>query len=117
MGYKHPKFMFRELTSEEIAEWMAFYKLEPFGHKVEWMRAAMIAQVIANSNRGKRGKRFKLEDFMPDDPKPKQGPQTVAEQLEALKKIAKVVNKRELKLGNKRQKRGMRRWPQVDSET
>jgi len=44
---------------------MAFYELEPFGEDMDWLKFAMLCSLIANVNTGKRGKKFKAEDFMP----------------------------------------------------
>lgn len=55
------------MSSREFAEWMAYFRLEPFGEaRADW-RAAMLAALIANVNRDpKRGKPFRIADFMPE---------------------------------------------------
>jgi len=54
------------MDSGELAEWMVFYQLEPFGDKVADYRQAQTTCVIANSNRDKNKKPtpFVPEDFM-----------------------------------------------------
>lgn len=49
------------------------------------MRAALICSVIANANRGKRGKKYGPKDFMPKKRK-RQTPQQMLEHVKALNK-------------------------------
>ena len=65
MGYAHPDVLLQELDSYQIAEWMAYAQLEPFGEQEAFWRSGMTASTIANVNRGKNTKAFKPEDFMP----------------------------------------------------
>lgn len=44
---------------------MAFSILEPFGTDAENLGHAITASTIANINRGKNDKPYKVEDFMP----------------------------------------------------
>jgi len=60
------------IDSRELAEWMAFYGIEPFGGVRGDLQAGVIASTIANVNKGKRGKAFTPGDFMPLMKKPKQ---------------------------------------------
>jgi len=53
------------LDSAELTEWMAFEKITgPLGRRRNDIQAATIAATIANSNRGKKGKKFKMTDFL-----------------------------------------------------
>ncbi len=54
-----------ELSDAELQEWMAFYRLEPFGEERADLRAGIVAATVANANRGKRGRVLKPTDFMP----------------------------------------------------
>jgi|SRR5688500_10845477 len=58
----------QEVSSREFIEWMAYYRLEPFGELRSDLRNGITASVIANVNRDKKRKPkpFKAEDFMPD---------------------------------------------------
>jgi len=76
---------------------MAFYSIEPFGEQRADLRAAIVASVIANSNRGKNQKPFKPEDFMPFKEAPPKKPQTLAEQQAAFKTLSRVLPKRQRK--------------------
>jgi hypothetical protein len=56
------------MSSEEFGEWQAFYKMEPFGARADYVGFAMVACAIVNSTyRGKDAKMYKVEDFMPKD--------------------------------------------------
>ena len=50
--------------ARELAEWQAFYRLEPWGSGEDEFRAAMIASTIANGQRKKGQRAFKPKDFM-----------------------------------------------------
>ncbi len=56
----------REMSREELTEWIAFSQLEPFGTEFDEYRSALIASVIAevNRNRKKRGKPYSPREFM-----------------------------------------------------
>lgn len=58
-----------EITGEELAHWIAFYEVNPFGLDRGDLQAGIIASTIANVNSKKT---FQPKDFMPDfDRKPK----------------------------------------------
>lgn len=53
------------LGSAELTEWMAFERMTgPLGRRRQDIQAATIAATIANSQRGKRGRKFKMQDFL-----------------------------------------------------
>jgi hypothetical protein len=54
------------MSSYDIAEAIAFERIEPFGEYREDLRAALIASTIANCNRSSKSKPFSLSDFMLD---------------------------------------------------
>lgn len=57
--------MTREMTSAQITEWMAFYRMEPFGvDRLEYL-LGMFMTMFANANRKKGKKAPKQEQFMP----------------------------------------------------
>jgi hypothetical protein len=56
------------MSSSEFSEWLAFAELEPFGWQAEFMGHAQTAATIANVNRGKDDKPYKVTDFMPKEP-------------------------------------------------
>jgi hypothetical protein len=61
--------LLRELSSQELTEWGAFYQLEPWGYRPEMWRAGLVSSSIYNVNRPKRtSKIMKAEDFIPKEP-------------------------------------------------
>lgn len=88
--------MLRELDSRQIAGWMAYFSVEPFGEHAAYWRAGVIAATIANVNRGKRQRAYKPEDFMPPEPKLKREPQTPEEMALVLRRAHKAARKRGL---------------------
>lgn len=75
------------MTSEEFADWMAFYHLQPFGLYREDLRAAIVANVMANIH-AKKGHSFTPKDFMPkfttDEARPAMTADEIAEKIKAL---------------------------------
>lgn len=56
--------MTREMTSAQITEWMAFYRMEPFtADRIEYLFGQLM-YMYAMANRGK-GKKPKPDQFMP----------------------------------------------------
>lgn len=56
--------MLGRIDSRELAEWMAFYRIDPWGGQRTDIGAAVVASTVANVNRGK-GRSFTPSDFMP----------------------------------------------------
>ncbi len=54
--------MLSEISSEQFAEWAAYYELEPFGCEVEDQRTALQCATVANSFARSR---LTAIDFMP----------------------------------------------------
>lgn len=53
------------LSSAELTEWMAYENMSgPLGRRRQDIQSATIAATIANANRGKGGRKFKLSDFL-----------------------------------------------------
>lgn len=74
------------MTSAEIAEWMAYAQLEPFGEERADLRAGIIASTIANVHRDpkQRKKPYTAEEFMPKFERQEKSPQSVAEKIKAV---------------------------------
>ena len=65
----------REIDSRELTYWMAYYKVEPWGARMDDIRMGMIASTIANCNRDPKRKPdpFQPIDYIPwaqDRPEP-----------------------------------------------
>jgi hypothetical protein len=71
--------MLKRIPARMLLEWMAFYSLEPFGGDTAYLGHAITASTVANVNRGKGKKAFKVDDFMPKFERKK--PQTAEEQI------------------------------------
>jgi hypothetical protein len=56
--------MLDRISSLELAEWMIYYGIDPFGNERQDLQAGIIAATVANANAGK-GKAFQPIDFMP----------------------------------------------------
>lgn len=53
------------MGSYELTEWMAFERMTgPIGRRRFDIQAATVAATVANSNRGKGGRKFQLKDFL-----------------------------------------------------
>jgi hypothetical protein len=82
--------MLDALTASQMAEWEAFFKLEPFGTEMDNLRTGMICSTIMNAvtaifHDSKKGKphRYVPSDFFPDGEEKK--PQTAEEMAAKLK--------------------------------
>jgi len=57
--------MLARMDSREIAEWQAFYNLDPFGERRADLRAGIIASTNYNMLR-RKGRPKSVTDFIPD---------------------------------------------------
>lgn len=56
--------MLDTMSSNELTEWQAFFKIEPWGEdRADW-RSAQIAALIYTANKGKRSPKREVRDFM-----------------------------------------------------
>ena len=53
------------LTARELAEWMAYEMLEPFGAPAHAFNAGVVASTLGNVNRARDSEPFVPEDFTP----------------------------------------------------
>lgn len=82
--------MLSRMDSRELAEWAAYYSIEPFGEERDDLRAGIVASVIANVNRGKSSKVYEPQDFMPFSKKKT----SVRDEVMALKSFLLTKTKR-----------------------
>jgi hypothetical protein len=66
----------------EFAEWMAFYRLEPFGEQRADYRAALICKILADINTPKGKPRAKVSDFLLCFEREEQSDETMLMQVE-----------------------------------
>lgn len=57
--------MLERLNSVQITEWQAFFRLEPFGHNMDYYMLGQIASLLYNAYRGKGKSARKPMDFVP----------------------------------------------------
>jgi hypothetical protein len=59
------------ISSKELTEWIAFSAVEPFGGDADYLGSAIVAQTVANVNRSKGQRPYKVKEFLPKfDDKP-----------------------------------------------
>ena len=57
----------KRISSKEMTEWIAFFKLEPFGGHADDARFARLQCLLANIHRDpKKSRVFRPNQFMPD---------------------------------------------------
>lgn len=83
------EYLLKNISSRELTEWMVYYTIEPFGEERADLRAGIISSTVANVNRGKGGRTYKPQEFMPKFDKPKQ---TWQEQLKVVELLNKTFN-------------------------
>jgi hypothetical protein len=73
------------ISARELAEWRAYYELEPWDEMRGDLRNAMLMALLANINRKKGAQPFRPSDFMPDFERASAGPKEAMsdEQMEA----------------------------------
>lgn len=54
------------MGGSEFAQWRALYEVEGFGYRRMDMQFALLAVILANSNRDPHKSAFKFEEFIPD---------------------------------------------------
>lgn len=62
LGILHPDYLLDRLTSRQIAEWMAYFKVKPFGQDHTDYLVAQLTAVTFNANSRKKQK---TSDFLP----------------------------------------------------
>lgn len=56
--------LYQTISPTELAEWMVYDQLRPFGLERDDMLTAHICQTIVNINRGRNRPAYKLKDFI-----------------------------------------------------
>jgi hypothetical protein len=56
-----------EISSLEFSEWLAYYRLEPFGDERADLRSGIVASTVANAHRDpkRRHRPFEAREFLP----------------------------------------------------
>lgn len=76
------------LESYELTEWMAFERITgPLGRRRGDIQSAMVAAVVANANRTKTSRKFKITDFLiPYGERDRKSPEQMLEAVKSLNK-------------------------------
>lgn len=87
--------MLREMPSKLLAEWQAFFSLEPFGYESDFQGHALTASIIAEANRNpaKRKDPYTVAEFMPKQSKQEEEEQPSV--FKRLKEYFRDVNNRQ----------------------
>ena len=85
------------MTSEQIAEWMAYYNLEPFGNRNRDLHLAIIAATVANfAPFVKKDKVLSPEQFMVRPYTPKKVKEASTEDIKAIfQAVAQIKRKKD----------------------
>lgn len=86
-------------SSKELTEKMIYTQMYPMGVKRADLQAGIIASTIANVNRGKGQKPFKVDDFIPKFDDPKSEWQTDEQLLTNAKAMAEIFGGKMKKVG------------------
>lgn len=65
LGIPHPDYLFPQLTSRQLAEWMAAYNIEPFGEDLTRMTIAKMAATLVNQRRSRGTDPIEEDYFLP----------------------------------------------------
>jgi len=87
------------ISGRELAEWQAYFRLEPFGEERADLRAAIVAATVANTARDRKRRRrpFQAAEFMPHFERKAQ--QSWEEQLQIVEMINVAFGGRDLRAG------------------
>lgn len=94
MGTPDVQAMLRGMSARQFFGWLAFDAMNPLGERRGDMRAALVAQLLANINRPKGHRGFELKDFMlhfPEAHEPGKK-QTSQDMFNVLMSIARTQN-------------------------
>jgi hypothetical protein len=99
LGYPHPDYLKKHLTSKQLSEWMVYLDLEPIGYRMDY-GFGLLTSMLYNINR-KRGSRvFTAYDYYPYLKRVRAlniRKQSVESMREALLTIAAQINRQEEK--------------------
>jgi len=88
------------ITSTELVAWQVYERdYGPLGPERLDHLAALVATVIAQANRGKRGRPWKVSDFLPQWGRRQRRKQTPQEQLEVIRSMVRAMGGKEVTAG------------------
>ena len=86
LGWPNPDAMLSVMPQRVYREWLAYAETDPWDEERADWRAAMIAHTMASLWRGKKGRKPKFKDFMPQFKQAIQ-PKTPQHALNAMKNL------------------------------
>lgn len=93
--------MLARMPSSELTEWMVYEReYGPLGPERSDYLAALVSATTAAAMQGKKGRRIKIRDFLPEWARPKR--QTAKEQLDVLRTFVRKLGGEETKRGDNR---------------
>jgi len=88
LGCFHPDFLLSSISARQLAEWMAYENIEPFGEIRDEIRHGQQMAMTANLNRDtkKRKEPFIAKEFMnfiedPEEKEPAESPESIAHRI------------------------------------
>lgn len=85
----------REMTAAELMEWAAFHRVYPLSETRIDLNAAMLCALVANALRGKGGRRYDIDDFLPFDRTRRRRRRTVQEQIAVARMLHEALKRKE----------------------
>jgi len=92
-----------EISSAEFGEWIGYYSIEPFGDRIDDLRAGTVASTIANVHRAKDTPAYAPLDLIPWAKEPESPTESTAPPPEAVAASVFGVNLAELKRNGTKQ--------------
>lgn len=76
----------RELDSRQLADWMAYYRLEPYGERAADLRHGIQTAAVINRWRNKHERTYEPQEFTLTPPAPPEQPdeQTLLDKIKAV---------------------------------
>jgi hypothetical protein len=80
-----------EVSASELTEWMAYFRLEPFGSSIDDYRSGLIASAVFNSQRGRGTESVMPYDWFPWQEAKKREKELVGETPEEISQHLKAL--------------------------
>jgi len=88
LGWVNPDAMLAAMPQRVYREWMVYAEVEPWDVEQADRRAAMIAFTMASLWRGKKGRKPRFKDFMPQYRRSSSAPRTPQQAANLMRNLA-----------------------------
>ena len=78
------------MDSQELSSWIAYDSIQPVGELMDDFRTGLVCSVVANANKGSKGKSLAPSDFMPYYKDKKKKNQTQDEMISVLMQSSRI---------------------------